>query len=131
MINRIILKTLVGLNTIFFATFALASPQAMITHNLTTTTTNAYVDGMAAPEPAAPNSTTRVPWHIVKLGCHKHRTEGVCPAVIKMDIDSDSAIEIGTLYVNLDNGVITPAKISAHGFAVYVNAPGEITVVSE
>ncbi|MGQ3889788.1 hypothetical protein ACQUW5_12255 [Legionella sp. CNM-1927-20] len=126
--NRSILGTAILITSLFTAEL-LAAPKAMITHNLTDTTTNAYVDGVPAPEPAGPYATTKVPWTIVKIGCSKHKEEGVCPAVIKMDIDSSSPIIVGTLYVDLESGVIMPAKISANGFTVEVNAPGEITVL--
>ncbi|STX52419.1 Uncharacterised protein [Legionella busanensis] len=117
--------------TSLFTADLLAAPKAMITHNLTDTTTNAYVDGRAAPQPAWPNETTKVSWTIVKAGCRDHREEGICPAMIKMDIDSSSPIVVGTLYIDLETGVITPAKISANGFTVEVNAPGEITVLKD
>ncbi|KTD63879.1 hypothetical protein [Legionella spiritensis] len=120
-----------ALGVSFYAGSVSASPKAMVTHNQTSMTTNAYVDGVAAPKPAMPHSTTSVPWFFVKAGCDKHVGDGICPAVIKMNIDSDSPIEVGTLYVDLHSGVISPAEISAHGFTITVNAPGEITVMEE
>jgi hypothetical protein len=103
----------------------------MIMHNLTNLTTNAYVDEMEGPKPALPHSTIKVPWFMVKTGCFKHKDEGICPAVIKMDIDSDTPIVVGTLYVDLETGTITPSQISANGFTVKVNAPGEVSVLQE
>lgn len=128
--NRLISCALT-LTVITFTANALATPKAFITHNLTNTTTNVYVDGVAAPNPAMPSATTKVSWFIVKTGCQKHKEEGVCPAIIKMDIEKDIPVEVGTLNVDLESGVITPSRISGNGFVVIVNAPGEITVTAE
>ncbi len=126
--NRLISCALTTVIT--FTANAFTPPKAFITHNLTNTTTNAYVDEVAAPNPAMPNSTTKISWFIVKTGCQKHKAD-FCPAVIKMDIESDAPVEVGTLYLELESGIITPSKISANGYTVTVNAPGEITVTTE
>lgn len=128
--NRFISCAL-ALTAITFTVNAFATPKAFITHNLTNKTTNVYVDEVAAPNPAMPSETSKVAWFIVKAGCQKHKNEGVCPAVIKMDIENDFPIEVGTLNVDLESGVITPSRISGNGFVVNVNAPGEITVTAE
>ncbi|KTC75993.1 hypothetical protein Lbir_0062 [Legionella birminghamensis] len=106
----------------------LASPEHMIIHNKTDLISNAFVDEMPGPRPTLAHSTSRVLWFIVQTGCRKHKAEGICPAVIKMGIDRDKPILVGTLYIDISSGEITPARISANGFNVDVDAPGEITI---
>lgn len=123
-----LLTSTITITISLFSTSILASPKAMIIHNIANKMTNAYVDGIPAPNPAAPNTTARVAWFIVQAGCRNHKAEGICPAVIKMGIDSPAPITVGTLYVNLDSGEILPSQFTANGYTVNVNGPGEITV---
>lgn len=125
--NRIVISTAL-MAVSLFSTLVIAQPKAMITHNESNATTNAFVDEIPAPNPTLPHTTTQVPWFIVKTGCSQYTTEGVCPAVIKMHIDSETPVIVGTFYVNLTTGIITPSQIFANGFIAHVNGPGEITV---
>lgn len=130
MMKQFLTGTLI-LGSSLFAASVIASPKAMVIHNLSDTITNAYVDGVAGPEPTEPNATSRVRWFIVKAGCRKHTNEGICPVVIKMDIESDSPIVVGTIYIDLESGMISPQKISGNGFAVTADGPAEVSVKND
>ncbi|KTD45474.1 hypothetical protein Lqui_2945 [Legionella quinlivanii] len=106
---------------------ALASPESMIIHNTTNLISNAFVDEMPGPRPTLPHSTSKVSWFIVQAGCRKHRAE-VCPVVLKMGIDKAKPIIVGTLYIDITTGVITPVHMEGNGFKIDVDAPGEITI---
>ncbi|WP_133138541.1 hypothetical protein [Legionella genomosp. 1] len=106
---------------------ALASPDSMIIHNTTNLISNAFVDEMPGPRPTLPHSTSKVSWFIVQGGCRKHKTEA-CPAVFKMAIDKSKPIVVGTLYIDIITGVITPVHLEGNGFTIDVDAPGEITI---
>ncbi|MGQ3892648.1 hypothetical protein [Legionella sp. CNM-4043-24] len=110
---------------------AMASPQYLITHNLTDVESNAFVAGMASPSPSKPNSTNMVSWFIVNMACYGHTVEGKCPAIIKMATDTSSPIELGTVYLNVESGEITPSRLSANGYTITVNAPGETTITKD
>lgn len=113
------------------STAALAAPQYLITHNLTDVESNAFVAGNASPAPTKANSTNQVSWFIVKMACFGQTTEGKCPAVIKMATDTSSPIELGTVYLDLESGAVTPTRLSANGYTLTVNAPGETTLTKD
>lgn len=125
--------------TIYTATLALgllapvatAAPKFMITHNLTNVQTNAFVDSVPAPFPTKPNSSSRTGWVIVKMGCSTHAAEGICPAQIKMATDTPSPVVVGTVFVDLESGNISPGMIAGGGYTLTVNGPGEITLTTD
>jgi hypothetical protein len=114
-----------------FTSVAFAAPKFMTTHNLSNVQTNAFVDGVPGPAPTNPDASSQVSWMFVKIGCKAHAAEGICPAVIMMATNTPAPIELGTVYVNLESGDITPSRLSGGGYTLTVNGPGEITVSND
>lgn len=111
------------------ANFAFAGPTELVIHNTTDVESNAYIDGtIPSPNPTKPNSTNKVPWFIVKLVCTGHTTNNKCPALIKMATDTSDPVTLGTMKMDVDSGEITPSTISANGYVLVVNGPGEATI---
>lgn len=119
--------------TVSLATnLACATPAELVIHNTTNVESNAYIDGtIPSPNPTKPNSTNKVPWFIVKLVCSGHTTNNKCPALIKMATDTAKPVALGTMKMDLDTGAITPSKLSANGYLLVVNGPGEATISKE
>ncbi|KTC86435.1 hypothetical protein [Legionella brunensis] len=110
-------------------TTALASPAYLVTHNKTNVESNAYVAGVAAPHPTAPNSDGKVSWLVVRMACYGHVDKsGRCHAVIKMATNTDKPIELGTVSMDVENGDIQPKQVTGNGYTLTVNGPGEATL---
>ena len=65
------------------------------------------------------------------MACFGHTVDGKCPALIKMGTgpnDGGNPVELGTVTLDLNTGIITPSQISANGYTVTVNGPGETTL---
>lgn len=108
---------------------ALAIPNYLTTHNLTTSESNAFIDGtIPSPYPTVANSTRDVYWNLVRLACYGHTTNGRCSALIKMDTNKATAISVGTLSMNIESGDISPKQITNNGYTITVNGPGEVTI---
>jgi hypothetical protein len=126
------LKQLITLAFSLFTITAFAAPKQMITHNTTDAESNAFVAGsIPSQHPTKAHSDGRVYWTAVKMACFGHTVDGKCQAVIKMASNTPSPITIGTLTVDLNTGVITPSQISANGYTVLVNGPGETTLLQQ
>lgn len=110
------------------ATTALASPTYLITHNKTNLESNAYVAGKASPVPTKANSDGKVHWGVVRMACAGHTTEGKCEALIKMATDTANPINVGVVRLDIESGDITPKVLSANGYTMTVNGPGEATL---
>lgn len=107
----------------------LASPAYLITHNLTSVESNAYIAGhIPSPVPTKPNRTGMVHWLVVKIACFGHTTNNRCPALIKMETNSANPIELGMVTMDIDTGDISPKHLSANGYSFTVNGPGEATL---
>lgn len=122
--TRYATATAIGL----FSSVVLAAPQYLITHNLTDVESNAYVAGQASPAPTKARSTNLVSWFVVKMACYGHSTNGKCPAEIKMATNTASPILLGTVEMDTETGIITPATLSNNGYTLTVNGPGETTL---
>lgn len=111
------------------ASTASAIPQKLITHNTTDVDSNAYVAG-AVPSryPTKAHSDGKVSWTEVKLACFGHIVNGRCPALIKMETNTDHPIELGYVSLDMNTGDITPKYLSAYGYTMTVNGPGETTL---
>ncbi|MDR3502514.1 MAG: hypothetical protein P4L79_08015 [Legionella sp.] len=107
---------------------ALATPTHYITHNNTKWETNVIVKGVDSPFPTLPYSTRKVAWRMVRLGCG---ITPVCAAVIKVATDTSDPIEIGTLYMDMDSGKITPQQISAQGYTAKVKDIAEVIITHD
>lgn len=113
-------------------TIAFAGPDALITHNKTDVTSNAYIGGqLPSPYPTKAHSDGRVRWILVKMACFPFTKNGLCPAMIKMDTDSSNPVELGMVYLNVNTGEITPKQLSANGYTMTVNGIAEATLTKD
>ena len=48
-----------------------------------------------------------------------------------MASNTDTPIKIGTLAMDVDTGDITPKQLSANGYTITVNGPGETTLSTD
>ncbi len=126
--NRII-KPFSVLALSLFAATALAAPKHLITHNNTDLESNAFVAGTIPSQyPTKAHSEGRVFWTAVRLACFGHSVNGKCTALIKMATNTPNPITVGTLTMDLVSGEITPLQLSANGYTITVNGPGETTL---
>ena len=124
-----ILKTLsiVALTSISFA--AMAAPRQLITHNTTDYESNAFVaSSIPSQHPTRAHSEGRVFWTAVKLACFGHIENGKCSALIMMATNTANPIPLGVVSMDMNSGEISPSVISANGFTLTVNGPGETTL---
>jgi hypothetical protein len=129
---KVMFKSISALVLSLSAAATFASPIFLITHNETDLESNAYVAGtIPSPYPTIPNSTRQIYWNMVRIACYGHSVNGKCIAVIKMATDTDHPIEIGTVSMDLDTGVISPSKISANGYTFTVNDIAEGTLTKD
>jgi len=124
-----LLKPLSTLALSLFAVTALAAPKHLITHNNTDVESNAFVAGsIPSQHPTKAHSEGRVFWTAVKLACFGHSVNGKCTALIKMATNTPNPITLGTVTMDLATGEITPIQLSASGYTMTVNGPGETTI---
>ena len=129
---NLMLKSISAIALSLSAASALAVPDYLITHNNTNVESNAYVAGtIPSPYPTAAHSSRQVPWNMVRFACYGNTTNGKCSALIKMATETAHPVDIGYLTMQLDNGDITPKKLSANGYTMVVNGPGEATVTKD
>ena len=127
--NRL-LKTFTAAALVFTATNVLASPQKLITHNLTNFDSNAFVAGsIPSRHPTKAHSEGKVSWTEVRMACFGHLVGNKCSADIYMYMPTQ--ILIGTVAMDVDSGEITPGQLHANGFTVTVNGPGETTITKD
>ena len=121
---------LIALSIGLFSGAALASPPSyMMTHNKTDVESNAYIGGsIASPNPSKPNADNRVPWIVVQIACHGRSNGKICPATIKMATNTNNPITLGDVQLSTDTGLITPSQLTANGYTLTVNGPGEVTL---
>lgn len=105
------------------------APAFLLTHNRTNLESNAYIDGtIPSLYPSKPHADNKVYWNMVKVACHGHTNGNNCSALIKMGTNTSTPIDVGYVTLNLLTGDINPKIISANGFTVTVNGPGETTI---
>lgn len=111
-------------------TAVFASPTYLIIHNQTNAESNAYIEGtIDSHQPTKGYSVGKVHWAVVRMICSGHIIEGNCRALIKMETNTSRPVNLGWLYLNIESGAITPAAgLSANGYTLKVNAPGEATI---
>lgn len=126
---KLILKSLstIALSLSAF-TAAVAAPTYLITHNNTNVESNAYVAGAPSIYPTAPHATRQVAWNLVRIACFGHSKDNKCSAVIKMATNTSAPLVLGTVSMDLTTGDINPKVVSAHGYTITVNGPGETTI---
>ena len=116
----------------FGACAVFASPAQLITHNRTDFELNAYIAGsIPSQHPTKAHSDNAVFWPIVRMSCVGHTANNICPALVRVATDTANPIDIGMVYLNLATGVITPNTIENNGFILYVNGPGETTIIAK
>lgn len=114
------------------ANIALASPSHLITHNRTNVESNAYIANLIpSRHPTPAGGDGKVSWTLVKIACKLNTKNGSCPAMIKMATNTKNPIDLGMVYLNLETGDITPKVLSAHGYTMTVNGPGEATLTQK
>ena len=128
--NRLI-KTLTAGALGLCAATALAAPKQLITHNTTNAESNAYIAGtIPSQHPTKAHSDGKVFWTAVKMACFGHVVDGKCSALILMETNTPNPVTLGTVMLDLDSGDITPKQLSANGYTITVNGPGETTISS-
>ncbi|CAM2947073.1 hypothetical protein [Legionella worsleiensis] len=126
---NLMLKSISAIALSLSAATAFAVPTYLITHNNTNVESNAFIAGtIPSPYPTPANSTRQVYWNMVKMACYGHTTNGRCSALIKMATNTSAPIELGYVSMELDSGDISPKVLSAKGFTLTVNGPGEATI---
>ncbi len=128
------LLTSVVLSSVCVGAVFAAPPKVMITHNTTDVESNAYIAGtIPSKHPTAAHSDNRVAWAEVRLACFGHVNAGKCDALVKVATgpSDGGAIDIGVVSVDLNTGMITPGVLSANGYSLIVNGPGEVTLVKD
>ena len=123
-------KNLCAITLSVTAATALATPTHYITHNDTDLLTNVIVNGTESPFPTFPHSTRKIAWRMVKLGCGR-APNGMCAVLIKIRTDTSDPIEIGTLYMDMNSGELTPQSISANGYTVNVLGAAEVAIAQK
>jgi hypothetical protein len=115
--------------SLWFSAVIAAPPKQLITHNNTYVESNAYIAGtIPSQNPTKPHSDNKVLWTVVRMACFGHLENKKCSAVIKMATNTATPVDIGTVSVNVDTGEITPKFLSANGYTMTVNGPGETTL---
>ena len=123
------IKTVTAITLGLATTAALASPKQLVTHNLTNVESNAFVAGtIPSQHPTHPQSDNKVMWAGVRLACFGHTTNGKCSALIKMATNTANPVDLGVVSIDLESGDITPKQITAYGYTMTVNGPGETTL---
>lgn len=125
-----LLITLTSAGLALAATEVLASPQKLVTHNLTNVESNAFVAGtISSRYPTRPHSDGKVSWTEVKMACFGHIMNGKCDALVKMETNTPHPINLGWVKLDLESGDITPKSLTANGYTLLVNGPGETTLI--
>ncbi len=123
------IKTVTAITLGFAATAAIASPKQLVTHNLTNVESNAFVAGtIPSQHPTRAHSDNKVMWAGVRLACFGHVANGKCWALIKMATNTASPVDLGVVTIDLESGDITPKQMTAYGYTMTVNGPGETTI---
>lgn len=123
-------KKIAAISLAFVTTAAIASPKQLVTHNLTNVESNAFVAGtIPSQHPSKAHSDNKVMWAAVRMACFGHTVDNKCWAVIKMETNTTTPIELGTVTIDLTTGIITPSQLSAGGYTLIVNGPGETTLL--
>ena len=124
-----LLKQFTTFGLCLFTATAIAAPKQLITHNTTDAESNAYVAGsIPSQHPTRAHTDGKVFWTAVKMACFGHLVDGKCNALIKMDTNTPNPIEVGTLNLDIVTGDITPLQLTANGYTITVNGPGETTI---
>lgn len=113
------------------AATALATPTHLITHNLTNVESNAYVAGIPSPYPSKANFDSKVEWNLVQFVCFGHTVNNECAAEIMMATNTANPVSLGTVSMHMKTGIITPSTLSANGYTITVNGPGESTITKD
>lgn len=129
---KFISKSLAILSLSLSTLSTFAAPTYFTTHNNTDEESNAFIAGtIPSPYPTAKHSTRQVYWNMVRIACYGHSSNGQCAALIKMATNTANPITVGTLSMDLTTGEITPKQLSAEGYTVIVNGPGEATITKD
>ena len=109
---------------------AIAAPKQLITHNTTDVESNAFVDGnIPSSHPTKAHSDGKIFWGEVQIACFGHLSpDRKCNALIVMASNTANPIALGTVSMDIDSGDITPKQLSANGYTLIVNGPGETTL---
>ena len=129
---RRLLISCVAASLSIVAQMSWASPKQLITHNLTDLDVNALVAGtIPSPYPTKAHSDGKVNWAQVRITCVGHTVDNWCPALVRIGHNTPNPIDIGTVEINLNSGVIRPNELQAHGYRMIVNGVAESTIMHE
>ena len=130
--NRLLKTMTAGALGLFAATAFAVPPKQLVTHNTTAVESNAFIDGtVPSQHPTKAFSDGKIFWTAVKMACFGHTVNGTCSAVVKMSTNTANPVTVGTVTMNLDTGDITPKQLSANGYTITVNGPGETTISAD
>lgn len=111
---------------------AFASPSILLTHNLTSVESNAYIDGVVrSPYPSPAHADNRVAWISVRIACTGHIVNNKCKALIKMASNTPNPIDVGWVEMDMISGDISPKELHGNGYGFFVNGPAEVTLIEE
>lgn len=128
--NHLFKLLTVGTLALFTTAAFAVPPKYLITHNTTDVESNAFVAGtIPSQHPTKAHSDGKVFWTAVKMVCFGHSTNGQCSALIMMETNTANPIPLGYVNLNLDSGDINPKQLSANGYTLIVNGPGETTLI--
>lgn len=106
-----------------------APPKVLVTHNLTDVDSNAFIAGtIPSQHPTKAHSDNKVIWASVRVACYGHIVAGRCSAMIKMETNTATPVELGMVSINLANGDIEPKLLEANGYRMTVDGPAETTL---
>lgn len=128
--NRLLKTMTAGALGLFAAAAAFAvPPKQLVTHNTTAVESNAFIDGsVPSQHPTKAFSDGKIFWTAVKMACFGHTVNGKCSAVIKMSTNTANPVTIGTVSMDIETGDIMPKQLSANGYTIRVDGPGETTI---
>ena len=123
--SKIVAVTTLGL----CSQLALAAPSYLITHNNTDVESNAFIDGtVKSPYPTKAHGDNSISWIAVRIACLGHTTNNKCKALIKMATNTENAIDLGWLEMDLSSGDVNPKQVQGNGYTLTVNGPAEVTL---
>lgn len=127
--NRFLKTMTAGALGLFTAAAFAVPPKQLITHNTTAVESNAFIDStVPSQHPTKAFSDGKIFWTAVKMACFGHTVNNKCSALIKMATNTTNPVDIGIVTMDLDTGDIEPKQVSANGYTIRVNGPGETTI---
>lgn len=127
---RLINRNLMGVFLCLISQSVLAQlPKQLTIHNTTDAQLNTFFAGVVpSPFPCPARNDSHILWSSIRMACFGHTVNSQCPTLIKIGTDTAMPLPIGTIQLDLNSGNIIPAQVSANGYTLTVNSPGDITI---